>query len=53
MNHHPFPRSVSLAGLTCAWVPTGDARAPLACVWEEPLARNNLLISQPLWLIRR
>jgi hypothetical protein len=21
--------------LTCAWVPTGDAKSPLACVWME------------------
>jgi hypothetical protein len=24
--------------LTCAWVPTGDARTPLACVWKEAAA---------------
>jgi hypothetical protein len=22
--------------LTCKWVPTGDARMPLVCVWTEP-----------------
>jgi hypothetical protein len=22
--------------LTCKWVPTGDERKPLACVWTEP-----------------
>ena len=21
--------------MTCAWVPTGNPRAPLACVWTE------------------
>jgi hypothetical protein len=21
--------------LTCAWVPTGDSRTPLVCVWKE------------------
>jgi hypothetical protein len=21
--------------LTCVWVPTGDARTPLICVWKE------------------
>jgi hypothetical protein len=21
--------------LTCAWVPTGDPKSPLACVWRE------------------
>jgi len=24
--------------LTCAWVPTGNARTPLACVWKEASA---------------
>jgi hypothetical protein len=24
--------------LTCAWVPTGDARTPLACAWKEASA---------------
>jgi hypothetical protein len=24
--------------LTCAWVPTGDPRIPLACVWKEASA---------------
>jgi hypothetical protein len=24
--------------LTCAWVPTGNARAPLACIWKEASA---------------
>ena len=24
--------------LTCAWVPTGDPRKPLACVWKEASA---------------
>ena len=24
-----------IEGLTCAWVPTGDIRTPLACVWVE------------------
>jgi hypothetical protein len=27
--------------LTCTWVPTGNARAPLACIWKEaPLASS-------------
>lgn len=24
------------ARMTCAWVPTGDPRTPLACVWTDP-----------------
>lgn len=27
--------------LTCAWVPTGNPRNPLACVWVETNARKN------------
>jgi hypothetical protein len=23
------------ARMTCAWVPTGDSRTPLACVWTD------------------
>lgn len=26
------------AQLTCVWVPTGDARRPLMCVWKEASA---------------
>ena len=29
------------AGLTCAWVPTGNPRNPLACVWAETAARKS------------
>jgi hypothetical protein len=30
--------------MTCAWVPTGNPRTPLACVWtdaESPLAASR------------
>ena len=27
--------------LTCVWVPTGNPRMPLACVWLETTARDN------------
>ena len=27
--------------LTCAWVPTGNPRNPLACVWAETAARKS------------
>jgi hypothetical protein len=27
--------------LTCTWVPTGNPRNPLACVWTETAARNS------------
>jgi hypothetical protein len=27
--------------LTCTWVPTGNARTPLACVWKEASARKT------------
>jgi hypothetical protein len=26
--------------LTCAWVPTGNPRNPLACVWADAKARS-------------
>jgi hypothetical protein len=26
------------AGVTCAWVPTGDIRTPLSCVWVDAAA---------------
>ncbi len=26
--------------LSCTWVPTGDARRPLACVWQEAKAQQ-------------
>lgn len=27
--------------LTCAWVPTGNPRNPLACVWADTAARKS------------
>jgi hypothetical protein len=30
-----FPTIRKTGRITCAWVPTGDAKAPLACVWME------------------
>ena len=27
--------------LTCAWVPTGNPRNPLACIWVETSARKS------------
>jgi hypothetical protein len=27
--------------MTCAWVPTGNPKMPLACVWVETSARKN------------
>jgi hypothetical protein len=27
--------------LTCVWVPTGDLRTPLACMWVEANAQSN------------
>ena len=27
--------------LTCIWIPTGNARMPLACVWAEIEAQSN------------
>jgi uncharacterized membrane protein YhiD involved in acid resistance len=32
--------------LTCAWVPTGDARTPLICVWKEASPSLVTRISQ-------
>ena len=29
------------SGLTCTWVPTGDARTPLACVWEDSACKTS------------
>jgi hypothetical protein len=29
------------ARLTCAWVPTGNPRNPLACVWFDANARTT------------
>jgi hypothetical protein len=29
------------ARVTCAWVPTGDIRTPLACVWVDADASPN------------
>jgi hypothetical protein len=31
----------SVGRLTCAWVPTGNPRNPLACVWAETAARKS------------
>jgi hypothetical protein len=31
----------SAGRLTCAWVPTGNPRNPLACVWAETAARKS------------
>jgi hypothetical protein len=34
MNNKPL--TIRKAGrLTCVWVPTGDIRTPLACVWVK------------------
>ncbi len=36
--------------LTCTWVPTGDPRAPLVCIWKEAdhfAARRGLGHPQP------
>jgi hypothetical protein len=34
MNNKPF--AIRKTGrMTCAWVSTGDAKTPLACVWVE------------------
>jgi hypothetical protein len=30
-----FPIIRKTGRLTCAWVPTGNAKSPLACVWTE------------------
>jgi hypothetical protein len=36
------------SNLTCLWVPTGNSRNPLACVWVEerqPKAGTNVCVS--------
>jgi hypothetical protein len=30
-----FPTIRKTGRITCAWVPTGNAKSPLACVWRE------------------
>jgi hypothetical protein len=31
--------------LTCTWVPTGNARAPLACIWKEAAPSRLYLVA--------
>jgi hypothetical protein len=33
-----FSASRNPGRLTCTWVPTGNARTPLACIWKDASA---------------
>ncbi len=36
MNNNKLIPIGAIRRLTCSWLPTGDARTPLTCVWAEP-----------------